>query len=374
MTLRNGKDLLGKYLNNTCSEYERRLVESWYLGEMKDTDPMNLTDDRYLLANKKLKKSLRKLQRQERSFSRLWIAAASVIILFSVGLYLYKSPSAAPEKVATNVATDHIVPGKNMAIVTLSDGKILHIDESTRIKLDTHGGIVLSQISKELLSINTITGSKNILMVRSIAVPKGGQFQIILPDQTKVWLNSETKLLFPDNFALSQRHVTLQGEAYFEVSKDKHHPFTVAALNKKIEVLGTHFNVRAYPTENTFKTTLLEGKVRVTDLRSGQVSMLRPHQEFTAINNLLKIREAVSDGAVAWKNGYFDFNDKSLETAMEELARWYNVNIDFRNEQSRDVVLGGTMSRYSNIDQILNKIELTGLVHFTISNHTIIVH
>jgi ferric-dicitrate binding protein FerR (iron transport regulator) len=207
--------------------------------------------------------------------------------------------------------------------------------------------------------------------MNTIQTPRGGQYQVILPDGTKVWLNAASSLAYPTAFTGADRAVKLNGEAYFEVADNKDKPFKVMAGNMEINVLGTHFNVMAYEDENAIKTTLLEGSVKVTN---GKIShLLKPGQEgrVDRQSGAFRLLEADANEAVAWKNGVFQFGGASIESVMREIVRWYDVDVEYQgrtNEHFR-----GTISRSVNASEVFKMLELTGAVHFTIDKKKIIV-
>ncbi len=370
MTEKETRSLLNKYTTGTCSPEERAIVESWYLQETDASAEWELTESDYTRVDRRLKNKLG--IRREPRVSKTWLAAASVILISGMFLFLSQRQGTSPEvKIAIQ---DTIVrPGGNYAILTLSNGKKITLDEKDSWKARTEDGVQVTRSTEGQIAISSLASKRETSSYSSIQTPVGGQFSIVLEDGTKVWLNSETTLRFPDAFAQGHRKVELTGEAYFEVSKDKHRPFTVSTDEKKIEVLGTHFNVRAYKSEETFRTTLLEGSVRITDNKSGKTTLMRPDDEVIIYRGQLTLNHIRTESAVAWKNGYFDFNNKTVETAMTELGRWYGVEVEYRNEAIRDLQLAGTISRYSDISQVLKKIELTGAAHFNRTGRTIII-
>ena len=200
----------------------------------------------------------------------------------------------------------------------------------------------------------------------------------MLPDGSNVWLNAESSLTYPTTFfSLNKREVDLKGEAYFEVAHDSSKPFIVhtatspEGLNQDIEVLGTHFNINSYENEDLVKTTLLEGAVRIKT--QGTHIDLKPKQQSRVGKNGLSVVTADTEEAVAWKNGYFMFDDEGLESIMRKIARWYNVEVEFK-KVNKEQVFSGTVSKFSDVAKVLNKLELTGGVHFEIRERRIIVN
>jgi transmembrane sensor len=274
-------------------------------------------------------------------------------------------------------------PGGNRAVLTLANGERISLDDASFGVIANETGVKVSKtIDGEL--IYTIDdgaeelGSENDL--HTIETPVGGQYQIILPDGSKVWLNSSSSLKYTANFnKQSLRKVLLTGEGYFEVARNVKKPFIVDTkstsnnrIEQTIEVLGTSFNVNAYGDDYPIKTTLLEGAVLVNSNNANSVTLDANQQAINTGSSLAKIR-VNSEYAVAWKDGYFRFNDKTLAIALKEVARWYNVNIIYKNPNIKNETLAGTISKYSNIKQVLEKMELTGALKFEINDNNITV-
>jgi ferric-dicitrate binding protein FerR (iron transport regulator) len=196
----------------------------------------------------------------------------------------------------------------------------------------------------------------------------------VLSDGTKVWLNASSSLEFPVRFIGSQRMVKIVGEAYFEVSHDKKRPFTVVCGNQEIQVLGTHFNVSSYPEDSGTATTLVNGSVRIKNIRSGMLKMLSPGQAAVIQKGSggIDVFRANIDEALAWKQGYFIFDDQPITTIMKVMSRWYNVDIQYVNVDNTDR-FGGTFSKSRNLSETLNNIEELGNVRFDLRPGKIIV-
>ena len=206
----------------------------------------------------------------------------------------------------------------------------------------------------------------------TLLIPKGGQYEVTLPDGTLVWLNAASSLKYPTAFTGSERHVEMTGEAYFEVARNTVMPFTVSTGKSTVKVLGTHFNVSAYDDDPADKTALLEGAVVVG--KGEKKVLLAPGQQAVVDHDAgaIAVRTINVDDAVAWKNGYFSFRKEDLRTALRKIARWYNVDVEYQGKETNKL-LGGTVSRTQTIEEILSYLELTGIAHFTIKERRIIV-
>ena len=206
-----------------------------------------------------------------------------------------------------------------------------------------------------------------------LIVPKGGEYTLTLSDGTKVWLNSQSKLKYPVAFNDTNREVYLEGEAYFEVTKDPHHPFHVNAKDRvTIEVLGTSFNVRSYPDETKVETVLEEGSVRMSKgkekvtLSPGYKAVYQPEKgiETTSVNTELY---------TAWRHGQYIFVDESVENILKQLSRWYNIEVFYSNEKAKSVIFSGDVRKYNDITTLLEAMEIAGGIHFKINGNTLIV-
>jgi transmembrane sensor len=308
-----------------------------------------------------------------------WRYAAAVLLvgLSSYGLYLYYRPAQPPvlavEKVQPKPAPD-IAPGGDKAILTLSDGAQVVLNDAGKGLVAQQGKTALrKQADGQLEYITDASAEKSAeeeIGYNTVTTPRGGQYQITLPDGSRVWLNASSSIRFPTRFFGNERRVETTGEVYFEVHKDPSFPFHVSSNGHHVEVLGTTFNVMAYDDEAHIKTTLVEGSVKVSNtqetllLKPGEQSVVHRKKE------TLKVVRADLDEALAWKTGQFIFNDEDLESIMRKVARWYDVEIDFK-ENFRNLRFTGGMSRFENVSGVLNMLELTGTVHFAIKERRI---
>ncbi len=257
-------------------------------------------------------------------------------------------------------------------MLTTSDGSTIVLD-SIQNGTITHKGA--TQITKQggmlIYNVSSSTGQDAPVVYNTLTTPKGGQYQVVLPDGSKVWLNAASSLHFPSAFPGRERVVELTGEAYFEVVKNKKKPFHVRVGNMSVNVLGTHFNVNAYPDENSIKTSLLEGSVKiVTGKASG---ILRPGEQ-AVLNNQgdkVDINDANLDDVMAWKNGLFQFDGAGITSIMKEIGRWYNVQIVY-NGKIPERRFDGKISRNAQLSEVLRILELSN-VKFSVVGNSIIV-
>ncbi|MGY0037823.1 FecR family protein [Pedobacter sp. NJ-S-72] len=207
--------------------------------------------------------------------------------------------------------------------------------------------------------------------MNTVSTPRGGQYRIILPDGTKVWLNSSSSLKFPEQFTSNERNVELKGEAYFEVAKNASKPFKVTVNSTVVKVLGTHFNIMAYNDDPFIKTTLLEGSVQLSNITT--LDILKPGQQ-AVINKsgFVKVINTDTEQSIAWKNGYFFFNRANLKDIMKQLSRWYNIDVIYKGKMPVEEEFVGKIKRDSELSKTLKILEFSG-VNFKIIGNQLIV-
>ncbi|WP_293312981.1 FecR family protein [Pedobacter sp. UBA5917] len=299
-----------------------------------------------------------------------WAAAAVVFITLSVTAYISLN------KKKEHVFATDVAPGKNKAILTLADGKKISLSDATTGNIAEDAGLSITKTADGQLVYN-ISEPENVddKRLNTISTPNGGQWQIRLPDGSTVWLNAASSIQYPLNIGKAdQRVVKLDGEAYFEVAKDKLHPFIVETDKQSVEVLGTHFNINSYRDEIVTKTTLLEGSVRVLHKSTNETEVLKPGEQSIVSASGIDVKEADVDEAIAWKEGYFKFNNEKQVSILRKLARWYNVEVEYADPEAKEVMYYGTVSRFEKISKVLTKLEQTGQVRFDIKTNKIIVY
>jgi len=299
-----------------------------------------------------------------------WAAAAVVFIVFSFTAYISLN------KKKEHVFATDVAPGKNKAILTLANGKKISLSDATTGNIAKEAGFSITKTADGQLVYN-IAESENIEDTRlnTISTPNGGEWQIRLPDGSTVWLNAASSIQYPLNIGTAkQRVVKLDGEAYFEVAKDKAHPFIVETDKQSVEVLGTHFNINSYNDEIVTKTTLLEGSVRVSQKNTNQSEILKPGEQSILSVSGIDVKEVDVDEAIAWKNGYFMFNNEKQVSILRKVARWYNVEVEYADPEAKEVMYYGTVSRFEKISKVLRKFEQTGEVRFDIKGNKLIVY
>jgi transmembrane sensor len=298
----------------------------------------------------------------------LWgkIAAAAVALIFiSLCTYWFLHPKTKTPNQAVVIKkrpAHDALPGGNKAILTLANGKTIILDNAKNGTLARQGTTIVRKTADGQLLYNAaaIAGNSPIVSVNTIVTPRGGQYQIILSDGSKVWLNAASSLRFPTFFTGNSRQVEITGEAYFEVTKNATMPFKVKTNRAQIEVLGTHFNVMAYDDESTMKTTLLEGAVNIT---SGNFSaQLKPGQQAQiSANGQSKVVDDVDvDDETAWKNGIFQFRDAGVDMILRQASRWYDVDVIYKGKVPHREFTG-RISRSVKASELLNMLEYSGV-------------
>jgi len=319
----------------------------------------------------------------ERNLSRsLWpkilIAAAVATMIASAGIWFFNNnKEAATDQVAK---VNDIAPGKQGATLTLASGKKIKLTEVANGELAKEAGVVITKSANGQL-VYDIKGSKTESNKQNtLSTANGETYQVRLPDGSLVWLNAASSLTYSASLIESGlRRVKLDGEGYFEISKDKQHPFIVESHGQEVEVLGTHFNVNSYEDESAIKTTLLEGSVKINvsglrpSLPQGKSRILKPNEQSQVTSEgKISVTEVVASEAIAWKNGKFIFNEETIESVMRKLSRWYNVEVVYEGDFS-NIRFDGSISRSDKISKILDKITFTQAVKFKIDGRRIYV-
>lgn len=302
---------------------------------------------------------------------RWWSWAAAALLVLSTGIYLWSSrqQSVGPVVLNDQRSATTIKPGQSGAILTLADGQQIVLDSiQNRIIASQHGASVVirnGQLTYDPTGNNTGEIAYNVM-----STPKGRQFNMTLPDGTQVWLNAASSIRFPTLFAGNERSVEITGEAYFEVARNTRMPFRVIVDKRaKIEVLGTQFNVNAYANERTMKTTLLEGSVKLSTNEAEMV--LKPGQQAQSAATIKVVDDIDVDAVMAWKSGLFNFNGARLEEVMNQLERWYDIEVEYE-KGIPDIHFGGGMSKNIQLSDMLTILEKSK-VHFRVEGRKLIV-
>ncbi|MCR8561598.1 FecR domain-containing protein [Mucilaginibacter sp. BJC16-A38] len=366
--------LLKKYGKGKLNPEEKAILESWYLKQAESSS--NELSDAELDKNLALIRSNLVLKQQpvpKFNWQRVAVAASLLIFAaFGAHFFLHKKDRADTAKIVKKDAS----PGKNRATLILSNGKKIILGDASNGQLASDAGVTINKTkSGEIIyKANAAPGNDTVKTgFNTLTTAKGEQYQLILPDGSHVWLNAASSVKYPVVFDKKERMVELNGEAYFEVVHKPESPFKVKTRRQEVEVLGTHFNIYAYDDESITRTTLVEGSVKVSAFTSHNTIVIKPGQQSLVDDYNLKVETVDTDDALAWKNGYFEFNDESLESIMKKVGRWYNLDVEYRNTTAKNQLFSGSVSRYKNVSQVIKTLELTNAVHFKIEGNTILV-
>lgn len=297
-----------------------------------------------------------------------YAAAAAVLFIIAGMFFLWPKNQkiTPPAQVAT---TTDIAPASSKAVLTLADGSTVTLDSAGN-QVITRGNTSVTQQNGQLVYGGHETGAG--IQYHKLSTPRGGQFQLTLPDGTKVWLNSASSLRYPTAFTGKQRVVELEGQGYFEVAKNADQPFRVMVNTMEVQVLGTHFDVMAYKDEASINTTLVEGSVQVKEGEA--LRLLKPGQQAVLQHDshALTVQEADVNKVIAWKNGLFVFNNMTLTAILREVARWYDMEIEYRTTPGTELY-GGGISRSISLSNVLKLLEASGHCHFKTEGRRLIV-
>jgi transmembrane sensor len=389
------KELLAQYFNHTINPTDCEELLA-YLSSNKDIESSEILDE--LLMNRndgpsfnavnadkvfdRIKTSPdfnQKSDAQGKSSHRLyqntWFRVAAILlVVFSVGMLFYLNSWSLRQNNSTSLAESNANKSLSpVSMLKLSDGKVIELDHVKNGLIMIANGAKISKSKDGQLIYDISSGSDNNQPeFHTLSTAKGKEYQVNLPDGTRVWLNSSSVLVFPTSFSGSDRTVQLKGEAYFEVAKNKNKPFKVSAQGTTVKVLGTHFNVMAYDDEAAVTTTLLEGAVKV-GVADSELA-IRPGQQAIVkrVGNSIVVSEVNTADAMAWKNGYFKFQDEDIKSIMKKVCRWYDVEVEYQGVVD-DQKFGGTFYRAKSLVELLNYLEKLGTVKFKIAGRRIIV-
>ena len=361
--------LADKWLKGTLTPQEKQILDVWYDLDANESLTWKGKDNSEEELGNRLLDNIKKKRRGARTLKMNWRVSAAAVLLISLSFaYLYLTKSEHKDNQKQIASATPIKPGTNKAVLTLANGEKINLSDTASGQVAVQSGIRIIKTPNGGLiyeAINSSADKNRVNDYNTIEAPLGGQWQVILPDRSHVWLNAKSRLKYPVNFTGRERKVELEGEAYFEVAKDKQHPFIVASKDQKIKVLGTHFNVNAYPEETVIKTTLIEGAVAINEK-----TILRPGQQSIFNKGETKVVMADVEMEIAWKDGRFIFDGQDFKTIINNISRWYNVDISY-DPALADLHFGGRISRTRNLGGVLKMLEGTGDIKFKIEGRRI---
>ncbi|MDP4251188.1 MAG: FecR domain-containing protein [Bacteroidota bacterium] len=350
----------------------------WLVGQLEQTvTETGFSEQRLQAVLRSVRESgqTKETVRQMHFIKRYWWVAAALVCLMVPGYLMFfnKGHAAGPLTKTFQHFRNDLDPGRNRAFLTLANGAKVILDSVHNGMFARQGNATIVKLDSGKLAYDATGQESAVVGFNTLTTPKGGQYQLSLPDGTEVWLNAASSIKYPTAFMGNRRQVEITGEVYFEVSKNTAMPFIVKKLNDETEirVLGTHFDVNAYDDEPSMKITLLEGAVQVAD--AGRQSILHPGQQAQIGNGTLKLLSDVdTDEVMAWKNGKFQFGEASdINSIMRQIARWYDVEVEYRGTVSDHI--GGTISRGVKASQVFDMLEMTGAVRFSIDGKKVTV-
>ena len=376
--------IIQKSLKGKLSESEEKLLSDWrkVSEENEHAFQRMISEDFYTVGMEKLEtydyrvaygRFLQKKyqRRRKRRFLISMARVAAVALPFVMAVVLYVGLNREEEQTLRPSLASNILPGTSKAVLTLANGQMIPLGkETTDSTIITDG----TQISASGSGITYADGGESEAVVyNKLDIPRGGEFCLTLSDGTRVWLNSETSIQYPVVFETKERRVFIQGEAYFEVAKDAKKPFTVQFMSSSVTVLGTSFNIRAYPEEKQSQTTLAEGSVRIYS--PGSSMLLKPGEqaEVKALSGEMVKKEVEVKTFTSWKDGRFVFEQEPLENIMRTLERWYDIRVIFRDEGAKRISLSGNLKRYGDFSQVMNMLQMTGDVRFELHGNDVYI-
>jgi len=381
-------DLIDRYVEQSCTEEERRELMSLLQAPDSDEEIRRLVDEAYArrLTNPALPEEASasilqsilqvstpvvNLQKRNWRVPRRWVGIAALFLLFFTGAWFFFSyrrvNQPAHTALSSSVVKNDIVPGHSGAILTLANGATILLDSAQDGSLSPQGNVQVVKRNGQLSY--TGSGKSSEVLYNTMTTPRGRQYQVVLADGTRVWLNSASSLHFPTAFTGPTREVQLTGEAYFEVADNAAQPFVVKTQRLDVHVLGTAFNVMAYEDEEAVRTTLVQGAVKVS-ARNQELQIRPGEQAALAEKDHLAVSSPDLSEVLAWKEGKFRFKKTPIKMIMRQIARWYDVDIVYKGK-TPDLLLSGVFPRTEYVSQLLEVLQEAGNIHFTMEGNTI---
>lgn len=371
--------LILKKLNNTLSKEEEAIFNSWYQESknhqayFQNVEKNWYNDDLKVDLEKGWERINKRIGKKSKpSYARMYGAAAAIAVLLATSIYLWTRSTPNTDAIVTEQVS--VSPGDNKAVLELEDGIEVILSQG---KTYTSGNL---SSNGRMISYRPKTEDDKTVRYNYLTVPRGGEFYVELSDHSKIWLNSASKLKYPVHFNTTETRTVelVYGEAYLEVSpssKNNGTAFKILSQGQLVEVLGTQFNIKAYPEEKAITTTLVEGSVAIGPRDLGSTKVLKPNQQsvFDKSSYGISIAEVDVDDAIAWRDGFFNFSNESLAQIAKVLERWYNVDIYIKNESAAQLEFNGSLSKEQNIENILETINNDSVIRYHMEENTIII-
>ena len=374
--------IIQKSLKGQLSESEERQLSDWRKasGENERAFQRMISEDFYTVEMEKVETydyrvaygrflQRKYQQRRKRKFLINVVRVAAVALPFIIALVLYVGLNRDEEQTLRPSLATNILPGTSKAVLTLANGQMIPLGkEAADSTIITDG----AQINASGSGVTYASGGESESIVyNKLEIPRGGEFCLTLSDGTRVWLNSETSIQYPVAFGAKERRVFVQGEAYFEVSRNESKPFVVEVEDKEVRVLGTQFNTSDY--KGSFVTTLVSGKVSCT-YENQEIELQPGEQAITSKHEAMEKRKVNVAEYIGWKDGLYIFKRRSLGSIMNELARWYDIEVVYKDEGLKNILFTGNLKRYDTINTFMKIIKRSGDINYRIEGKTIILY
>ncbi|TKC65658.1 DUF4974 domain-containing protein [Pedobacter hiemivivus] len=360
------KTLYHKFLNGTATEAEKAIVESWYLHMASNTAGPKHDRDYEAIRLRILTKV--RVQSPVNKLVKFWkpfLTSAAVLMVAFIGYLLFNDKTKDAQQLVSEIH-----PGRKVATLTLANGRKIALNDAIKGEVAIESGVSITKDSGGRLVYTITEQHTSEDNLNTLSTARGETFQVRLPDGSGVWLNAASSLTYSSSLTdkFGKRSVKLTGEGYFEISKDKKHPFVVESQGNRIEVLGTHFNVNAYHDEPAMKTTLLEGSVIINDRTT-----LRPDEQAIITNGEIKVIPVIAETYTDWKGDAFNFRKEELESIMRKVSRWYDVTVEYKGVVDRGETFTGYISRDADVSKVLQTLSKISKLKFHLDKKKIIV-
>ena len=373
-------DLILKTIRQKITEEEKLFLDNWLKQSNKNQELYErMYNEKYILEQYQLKQTIDTsnawkrvvISSRKHVMIRYFKYAAAILLLLGT-FFIYKHETSEEPKDIT-VAMNTIQPGEGKATLIVSNQREILLHKNCQLELKDHSGTEYRNDSSTLYYQATAQADSvsQTESVHTLVIDRGGEYSVKLADGTKVHLNSESKLRYPVTFRQSERRVYLEGEAYFEVSRDEEHPFIVEGKDFSVQVLGTSFNVSNYKDDDVSRVVLLEGSVEVK--KANKNYKLKPDESLEIDGDNVSIKKINASNAISWKNDKFYFSNERLEVVLTKLARWYDVSLFYTNQTIKDYHFTGFIPKYADITKAFNILELTADIKFKVQDRTVVI-
>lgn len=364
-------ELIGRISSGVASDEELSRYNAWCNASQAKNLPVK---DFVALQNLMLTNINSKIDRARvirLRYYKIASVAAAIVIVLTCWFFLAPNNQDSGLSPQSQFAND-AAPGKSTATLTLANGKKIELINTPNGELAKEAGVVITKSANGQLIYEIKNAGTGTNKLNTLSTAKGETYQLRLPDGSVVWLNAASSLTYTANLRQAgKRRVKLEGEGYFEIAKDKTHPFVVESRGQEVEVLGTHFNVNAYTDEKVVATTLLEGAVKVTSNQNQQ--LLKPGEQALNTGQAIKVAKVDAENIIDWKEGDFYFEHADFRSVMRKIGRWYDVEIIYDRSVPERITSNGLISRNNKLSSVLKSIEKSGQVHFRIDGKKVYV-